>query len=182
MKRYAIDLDDLGSETLTLEGVFAPAEIDFSWDELTPVGPIDWEGSISEKDGEVRFVGRLSARVEQACVRCLDPVRHEIDRRFDLFFERREEAHFDSGDEVKLEEADTDTSFLVGAEFPVDEVIREQIVLALPMKPLCRAECRGLCATCGRNLNQGACGCTALPPNPAFEPLLDLKKRLENRN
>lgn len=182
MKRYAIDLDDLGSETLRLEGAFAPREIDFSRDELTPVGPIRWEGAISERDGEVRFVGRLSALVEQACVRCLEPVREEIDRRFDLFFERREEARFKAGDEVELGEEDTATSFLVGADFPVDEVIREQIVLAMPMKPLCSAECRGLCATCGRNLNEGECGCRTVPLNPAFEPLLDLKKRLENRN
>jgi len=182
MKRFAIDLDDLGSETLTLEGTFAPGEIDFTRDELSQVGPIEWEGSISETDGEVRFVGKLRARVEQACVRCLEPVHQEIDRPFDLFFERREADSFDDGDEVELDQEDTDTAFLVDREFQLDEVIREQIVLALPMKPLCSPECRGLCAVCGRNLNEGECECTPLPLNPQFKPLLELKKRLENRN
>jgi uncharacterized protein len=182
MKRYAIDLDDLGTETLTLEGVFAPGEIDFSHDELSEVGPIRWEASISERDGEVRFTGELSVEVEQACVRCLDPVREEITRVFDLFFERREDGLFSNGDDVALGEEDTDTSFLVDAEFPVDDVIREQIVLALPMKPLCDASCKGLCVTCGRNLNHGPCGCAPVLVNPAFEPLLELKKRLGNQD
>ena len=181
MKQYAVDLADLESDELVLEGVFPPEDIDFSGDELRQLGELNWSATVDQKGSGIRFVGRLHTEVRLACVRCVEPIDEEIDRQFDLFFELHESDLFRNNEEVRLEESDTSTAFIVGSELFVDEVMHEQVLLAIPMKPLCSADCHGLCSTCGTNLNVNECRCTGPVTNPVFEPLLELKKRLEDQ-
>jgi uncharacterized protein len=181
MKPYAVDLADLESDEFSLEGTFPPGDIDFSRDGLLQLGDLNWSATIEQKGSGVRFVGRLKAEVGLSCVRCVEPVNETIDPQFELFFELHEKDLFENNDEVELEEADTSTAFIVGSELFVDEVMHEQVLLAIPMKPLCDAECKGLCSTCGANLNENSCGCPVPVINPAFEPLLEFKKRLEDQ-
>ena len=178
-RAHVVDLADLGSETLSLAGVFAPGEIDFSGDDLEQTGALAWTASIQGQSGGARFAGELRTNVRLRCVRCVSPIDRPLEGTFVLFFERRERELFRDRDEVELDPSDTATAFLAGTELAVDQVMREQVVLSLPMKPLCDSACRGLCAGCGANLNLGPCACPTRPDNPAFEPLLELKKRLE---
>ena len=89
---------------------------------------------------------------------------------------------FDEDAEIELNEKDTQTAFFTGTQLPIGEILREQVLLALPMKALCRVDCKGLCPTCGINLNSGTCDCPAEKFSPHMDALLELKKRLEQRS
>lgn len=105
----------------------------------------------------MRLQGKLHADITPACARCLDPIPMKVDREVDLLYEP--ESVLGERDEVEIHTADTEVGFFSGPGVDLDEVAREQILLAIPMQPLCRPDCRGLCARCGANLNQGPCAC-----------------------
>jgi uncharacterized protein len=89
---------------------------------------------------------------------------------------------FDEDEEVELEEEDTRTAFFTGTKLAIADVLREQILLALPMKVLCRVDCKGLCPVCGMNLNSGTCTCSREEFSPHMDVLLEFKKQLEKRS
>ena len=180
-KPYVVDLADLGKETLWLGGTFMPGDIDFSDDDVRQSEGLDWSLSVELKGGGARVVGQLSTAIQLTCVRCVEPIDRGLQRKFDLFFEPREAELFSTNDHIELEDADTSTAFMAGTALLLDEIVHEQVLLAVPMKPMCKEDCKGLCATCGMNLNTGKCDCQRLPVNPAFAPLMEFKKKLENR-
>ena len=178
-KYPAVDLAALERERLELEGRLEPGEVDLSADQIRQVGSLRWSGFAERTGDEVRLAGRLEGQFELACVRCLEPVAKTMDRAFDLLFRKRDSLVYDKDAEIQLKEADTSTAFIVGMELPLADIFREQILLSLPMKPLCRDECKGLCPTCGTNRNDRSCDCPPAKINPAFEGLAELKKQLE---
>jgi uncharacterized protein len=89
---------------------------------------------------------------------------------------------FDEDEEVELGEKETKTAFFTGTKLAIADILREQILLALPMKVLCTVDCKGLCPTCGTNLNFGSCSCPAENFNPHMDTLLEIKKQLEKRS
>jgi uncharacterized protein len=101
---------------------------------------------------------------------------------FDLFFRQREEFMFDEDDEIELTDKDTRTAFFTGKQLAIGDILHEQVLLALPMKPLCTVDCKGLCPTCGTNLNLKSCNCPKENFNPNLEALLEIKRRLEKRS
>lgn len=101
--------------------------------------------------------GHLHGDIAPACARCLEPIPMGVDRDLDLLYQP--ESVLGDSAEVEIHTPDTEVGFFAGPGVDVADVAREQIVLALPMQPLCRADCRGLCAHCGANLNQGDCAC-----------------------
>ena len=77
--------------------------------------------------------------------------------------------------ELELSEEDMSVDFIMGDEIDLDEVVREQIYFSLPMKSLCREDCRGLCPVCGINLNKEECKCRREIGHPGFSELKKLK-------
>lgn len=69
---------------------------------------------------------------------------------------------------------------LDASEIKLDDDIRDYAMLAIPMKKLCKEDCKGLCPECGQNLNSGSCSCTSQEIDPRWQPLKDLKKNFEN--
>jgi len=78
-------------------------------------------------------------------------------------------------DEVELLEEDMEIGFITGDHLNLDEVVKEQIYLSLPIKKICREDCPGLCPDCGTNLNKGNCTCDKVKGHPAFSKLKNLK-------
>jgi uncharacterized protein len=78
--------------------------------------------------------------------------------------------------EREVAEEDLETSYYRDDQIDLNELMREQFYLALPMKPLCREDCRGLCPQCGTNLNLGGCECDTGWHDPRLAPLKDLKR------
>ena len=83
--------------------------------------------------------------------------------------------------ETELHENDLEFSYYENDELDTDQLIREQLELALPARVLCREDCRGLCAQCGTNLNLETCQCTA-PVDPRWQALAELKDKLEQND
>jgi uncharacterized protein len=181
-QKYLVDLKDLGHEKLSFEASFEPGIIDFGTESVQQVGRLDWSASAERAGDEIRIAGSLTANVELPCSRCLEPARIALSKPFDLFFVQRDEDMFDEDEEIELEEEDTRTAFFTGTKLPISDILREQILLALPMKALCAVDCKGLCPRCGTNLNSGSCNCPKEDFNPHMDSLLEIKRRLEQRS
>src|SRR5579864_7401476 len=106
---------------------------------------------------DIRVLGSFSTTVEVPCARCVDPVSTKVGGDFDLLYRP---LGVDAGkDERSISEAETEIGYYSGEGIQLEDVLREQILLALPVKIVCRADCRGFCAGCGRNLNVESCAC-----------------------
>ena len=121
----------------------------------------------------IRVDGVASTKIRAACSRCLDEFETPIESRFTIFF-RHGDAEV-AGDEVELSEKDLVSSTYSGNEIDLNPEIAEQVVMEIPVKPLCREECKGLCPNCGADLNRGACTCGNGAYNPKFSALKDFK-------
>ena len=180
-----IRIQDLEFRNLEFELRFQPGEIDFG-PEVRQVGLLGTEGHaelIREHHGghasidDIRLVGKLDGRIEVSCARCLEPVEIAVSRSFDLLY--RPLTAEKGGDEVAIHEAETEIGYYLGEGMDLEDSLREQILLAVPIKTLCRYDCKGLCATCGVNRNQQLCDCAQAKPDPRWAALGDLKSKLQ---
>lgn len=130
-----------------------------------------------EPDGAEVFVrGRLTATVPLTCGRCVEIFSGRIAADLDVRLVPRPAG----ADSVELGADDLDVDFYDGDQLDLARVVENETMLALPMKPLCRADCRGLCAVCGANRNVVACTCAQRPPDPRLAALRDLAARHTN--
>ncbi len=106
----------------------------------------------------VKVTGRVETELSLTCDRCLEEFPFRVAEKIDVLLEPV--ATFSHvKEEIRLSREDLDVIFFDGETIEVDEVVREQILLAVPMRQLCREECKGLCPICGENLNQRSCNC-----------------------
>jgi DUF177 domain-containing protein len=120
---------------------------------------------------DVVVQGELSATVPQTCGRCLETLPARVNATVDVRLLPRPA----TADPVKLAPDDLDVDFYANGEVDVARVVETETTLALPMKPLCRDDCRGLCAVCGGNRNVVECACVQRAPDPRLAVLKDLK-------
>lgn len=177
-----ISVQDLEREKLEFNEVFSPQSIDFGPD-LRQREPLKTHGRaevLHEHRGhkqvvdDVRIVGSLATTMEVSCARCLEPVVHALSHDFDLLY--RPLGIDRKGDEVSINQAETEISYYEGEGVLLEDVLREQVLLALPIRTVCKEECKGLCPKCGANLNAGECNCVEPLPDTRWEALNALKK------
>ena len=137
-------------------------------------GPLEFELEV-QRAGTRKYIltGRLQGGLRIRCDRCLEMFHRDLAISFQTFLALPPEDA--SEEEIELQEEDLDVAFRIGEEVDVLELVQEQVLLDLPMKRLCREDCKGLCPRCGGNLNQGACGCPEEGGHPAFQKLKLLK-------
>lgn len=123
---------------------------------------------------KVELIGSVSAVVSFECDRCLTPLSVPVEQSFDLLYV----PPLGTGNENELGEDDLSIGFYQGEVIDVDDLVREQIELALPMARLCSEECRGLCPECGANLNEGQCTCSVEQVDERWIALKELKSKL----
>ena len=174
---------DLENEHLDFNEALPPTGMEYTPD-VHQLGDLTIEGRadlIVEHRGPREFVEdiRLRARYtgdfELLCARCVDPVPEHLAGEFDLIF-RPEGADAEQG-ERSISEEETEIGYYPKSGLALEDVVREQVLLALPSRTLCRPECKGLCPHCGQNLNQETCGCTPVV-EPRWNPLAALAKEL----
>lgn len=155
-----------------------PGKIEFSEDELKQVSPLASQGVaelVSATLGEIRIKGTLDVTMEAACDRCLDAAQFPVHAKFDL--EYRLDEPGGTGGEVHIDEGETEIGFYEGEGLELEDVLMEQVVLALPMQKVCKADCKGICADCGQNRNVAACDCQPKPVDSRWtEAIRSLKK------
>ncbi len=124
---------------------------------------------ITKDRDRYRLVGRVRATLDLVCSRCLDRYPVPVASDFDLRY-LPQSANVGEG-ELEVAEEDLSTAFYQDDVIDLGQLVREQFYLALPMKPLCRPDCLGLCPQCGANRNHEACGCAAGWVDPRWREL-----------
>jgi uncharacterized protein len=130
---------------------------------------------IAKDKQQFQLSGRVQTMLELPCSRCVEPFTQPVDAAFDL---RYQPHTVNTGEgECEIEEDDLTTAFYENDVIDLGQLMREQFYLSLPMKPLCREDCRGLCAVCGTNLNRAACDCKRAWDDPRLAALKVLQER-----
>ena len=131
---------------------------------------------VSQDGAEVVVEGAVDATIPQACSRCLEPFPVSVRAAIDLRFMPRPSA----GDTIELSTDDFETGFYVDDQLDLGSIVQTEATLALPMKPLCKPGCRGLCPVCGANRNLEPCACPERPPDPRLAGLRALSGRRDH--
>jgi uncharacterized protein len=173
-KRMFLDVKELAVRKLRIRKSYAPGSVDFHSGEFRQVEPLEVRATAELVDGQIRVFGSLHTRLELVCARCLDTVLEEVSRDFDLYY--RPMATISKEEEVHLKTDDTEIAFFKGDGLFLADVLAEQVILAIPMKVICRSDCRGLCPHCGVNLNNEECRCETHAADPRMAPLARLKQ------
>lgn len=139
--------------------------------------PLETHITIYKAGDKYVLEGRVSGGLQVICDRCLDTYHLDLESVFRLFLALP--LVDTEPTEIELAAEDMALDFITGDEIDVEEIIREQIYLSLPMKFLCDENCMGICPGCGVNLNKETCQCRQEAVNPAFRRLADLKDKGE---
>jgi len=135
----------------------------------TLAGPV----RLMRTGNDVLVTGRLNAELTLLCSRCLEPVEVSLDIELSEVFTPT--LDIVTGQAVTPEEEDPALWIDEHHQLDLTEVLRQGVLVGLPMHPLCQDDCRGLCASCGRNLNEGICDCKP-EPDPRWAGLAALLK------
>ena len=167
-----IRVSELDEQGLRIDDVaaIAPGLTDPSWRLEAVALEVEVEGS------DVFVRGRVSVVVPQTCGRCAELVPLRIETDVDAKLIPRPVA----GDSVELGADDLDLDFYSNDQVDLTRIVETETSLALPMKSLCRSDCRGLCPVCGVNRNAVPCECASRPPDPRLAVLRDLATRLSH--
>jgi uncharacterized protein len=168
-----IELDKLEELGGKFSRVYGINELSLDDREVRLTDPAKVHGRISGKGNEVELSGELSASIEAPCGRCLRPVRLPVHSEFAERFVpavswRTEEQH-------ELHEEDLNLAVFDGEAIDLDDVVREEILLALPGHILCREDCKGLCSTCGIDRNVSSCQCESEVIDSRWNKLKELR-------
>lgn len=168
-----IELENLEHGSGAFSREYAPGELTFDDQDLSLVEPVRVTGRIRRRNEEVELRGKLATRVAVACGRCLKCVELPIEVEFAERFTpavawKNEEQH-------ELQPEDLDLAVFDGAGIELDDLVKEEILLALPGHTLCQEECKGLCPNCGTDLNVSVCDCPNEQIDSRWEKLKDLR-------
>jgi uncharacterized protein len=169
-----VDLLSVTDEPVPFNFRIAADQLDLDTEGVRITGDVDVSGEVSKNAAKTDVRGSIKAPLEIDCTRCLTPVKSDLAIRFDIDYVGRE--LFPAGRETHLDRGDLDTDIIEGSELDLSEVAREQIVLNLPEQALCREDCKGICATCGKDLNEGDCSCGEDDIDPRWAALKNLKR------
>jgi uncharacterized protein len=159
-----ISVQELELKKVHFDVAFPAGEIEFQddGDRLSQATTLQAEGSaelLPHTLGEIRVKGHLAVTMRCDCNRCLEPAVFPIDSRFDLFYRPVEVAEDD--EEVEIDEGEAEIGFYEGGGVELKDVLREHVLLSMPMQRVCREDCQGMCPICGQNRNLINCGCEA---------------------
>lgn len=170
-----ISVRDLELRKIQFDTSIPPGEIDYLDPALRQQGELTTQGSVellSHTLGEIRVKGHLAVTMSAPCDRCLEPAVSPINSDFDLFY-----VPVSAGpaqEEVEIDEGDTEVGYYNGDGLQLTEVLRELVLLAVPMQKLCQPECKGICPVCGQNRNLTACHCEVKPADDRWAVLKNL--------
>jgi DUF177 domain-containing protein len=181
-----ITVADLQVDPVEFDQHFSPEMIEYG-PAIQQVGILDAKGCadlIVEHRGpkqlvpDIRVRADYSGRFEVPCARCVEPVEHALGRSFDLLY--RPIGVDANGAERAISTSETEIGYYNGDGLVLEDVLREQVLLSLPEKTLCRADCKGLCPGCGRNLNTEQCSCASTEADTRWSALSDLRSKIKS--
>lgn len=155
-----LSVKEMEKRKIRFDESFQPGKIDFTGEDLEQGSPLRAVGVaelLEHTGGEVRIQGRYTVEMTAQCDRCLGRASFPLEENFDLFYRPMQEIAHE--EEVAIDEGESEIGFYEGAGMVLEDILRERVLLALPMQRVCSEACRGICPVCGKNRNDGACEC-----------------------
>lgn len=152
-----IETKEIGPEGLTVSRSIGAFRLPLSGRDSIQVNTVNLSGELSKDADGISFAGRIETSARLSCSRCLEEYSLPLDLPFDLFYTTEPEGSPRSDSRID-DDMVTQVHF-DGDRIDIQSLVSEQVYLGLPLKPLCRPDCQGLCPRCGTNLNAGDCAC-----------------------
>ena len=168
-----IELENLEKAGGTFSREYQTDELTFDDQDLRLIEPVRVAGRVRRKNEEVELRGKLATKVAVPCARCLKAVEFPIEVDFSERFTsavawKHEEQH-------ELQSEDLNLAVFDGEGIELDDLVKEEILLAMPGHLLCREDCKGLCPNCGADLNETTCDCATKQIDSRWDKLKDLR-------
>ncbi len=179
-------ISELEQEPIDFDLELASGAVDFG-EEAEQAGPLAASGRaevIHEHRGpkdivaDIRLRGSFAGKFQVPCARCVEPVEIPLAADFDLIF--RPAGADSEAPERSITAPETEIGYYQKDSLSLEDVLREQVLLSLPVRTLCKPDCKGLCPRCGQNRNLQACSCEVGPSDPRWEALAGLRDRIKS--
>ncbi len=156
-----LSVREMEARKVEFETAFRPGEIEFIDNELRQRTDLRVAGSaeLIESTQEIRVRGSIEVSFEAECARCLELTAFPIETQFDLFYRPADSET--SHSEREIDSGEAEIGYYDGDGLELEDVVREQVLLALPLQWVCREDCKGICPVCGQNRNASGCSCKA---------------------
>jgi uncharacterized protein len=165
-EEFAAGFIDLGPDVVQIKSLMASGRAQL----------VEEHHGKHEKIQDIRLAGDLATGLQLPCARCLEPVTQDIAHHFDLLY--RPQGADAGREELSVTAAEAEVSYYQGNGLLLEDALREQVLLCVPLKVICREDCKGLCLHCGANLNQGQCSCTEPVKDPRWAALQEIRSKL----
>lgn len=169
-----LDLAHIRQAETPLARQYKPSDFEGRSNQFRVVAPVSLQATVHKDKDRFRLTGRVTTVLELVCSRCLEPFQLPVAASFDV---RYLPQSANAGAEREVEEDDLSDAFYRDEQIDLGQLMEEQFYLALPMKPLCREDCKGLCPNCGTNLNDDQCNCQVRWEDPRLAGLKALMNR-----
>ena len=168
-----IELENLEGGKGDFAEVYQPVDLNPVDERVVLIEPASVIGKIRLSGNQVFVSGHVETRAQVECDRCLQPVAIPVNADFTL--EYISGSDYESSETAELTEAEMTVSVFDGEALDVDEIVKEQVLLAVPTRMLCREDCKGICPECGADRNTGECDCVTNDIDPRWAALKDLR-------
>jgi uncharacterized protein len=171
-----LSVKEMELRKIRFDETLQPGQIEFISESLEQASPLHAVGSaelIAHSEGELRIQGRYTVELTAQCDRCLGTARFPLDAGFDLFY--RPDSEIAREEEVEIDEGEAEIGFYEDGGIELEDILREQVLLALPMQRVCSDLCKGICPVCGKNRNETACDCKVETTNDRWGALRNLE-------
>lgn len=161
-----ITRQELELHHVTVSRTYLPGALDYQEAKFRQSGPLKVDAAAELAGDEIRIRGHISGRLETTCDRCLDRAEIPVELDFDLPYRPMEQIAREEEFEVPHDELKV--GFFSGDGVNLADVVREQVILSVPMQIICRPDCLGLCPVCGANRNLRQCSCSTQHEDSPF--------------
>ena len=167
-----IELEKLGGGRGDFAHVYQPEDLNPVDERVNLIAPAAVNGKVRLSGNEVFVNGHIDTRAQVECDRCLKPV--ELPVNVDFTLEYISGSEYEASQTAALTEEEMSVSVFDGGAIDVDEIVKEQVLLAVPTRMLCREDCKGICPDCGIDRNTGECDCITNEIDPRWAALKNL--------
>ena len=180
--RVFISLQELELRTIRFKVDIPGGDIEYD-SNMSQVSVLHAEGTaqlLNHSLGEIRVQGKLTVKMQATCDRCLETTAFPINKQFDLVYMPAEDG--EAGGEKEVDRAGIEVGYYDGGGLALNEVLREVVLLALPMQLVCSEACKGICPVCGQNRNHRECGCQPRAIDDRWSKLKEFRAEIGPRN
>jgi uncharacterized protein len=172
-----IEIERLTVDPLEVQHVYRVGELQFKHEDAILEKPVSTDFTLTHKDKDLHVIGTVQTGIRFQCARCLKEISAPLLTNFDLLY--FPQAEWKQDEEIELKYDDMEVGFYDGERLDVDLMVLEQIELAMPMKFICEEGCKGLCPTCGIDLNLGLCACKVEATDSRLAELRDFRTKMK---